>query len=614
MILLGIMILSSKVSYTIEAKDSTKQRIYGENRYETAARISEYGWKNSDYVILASGEGFADALSATPLAKKYNAPIMLTKKNELNEFSKNGLSKLKVKNVIIVGGQGAVSDQIEKEISGMNIGIRRICGINRYETSLKIAQEVGIKNGIVITNGTNFADAISIASIAAEKEMPVLLVPGKEFTKEELEFIKGQDISKDVYLIGGPKVVSENIQNHFRDSQRIYGNNRYETNAKILEKFSGNLDLKKIYITSGSNYPDALAISALTAIEKTPLLLVSGDGIPNDTLSFVEKNYKDIKEMVAIGGPKVVTEESLDIDFGETIFQNAETPLDTPTYDGSNQAVHPKIIYFKDGWNGYKYWLGITPYPYGNDDYENPQLLVSNDGVNFKYFENIKNPLFIPKDIEKGGHYSDIHLCVANNSLEIYFRYNPGNEKGTGPDNRNNQILMTMSKDGKEWTEPRLVLDKWSLGKTYDYVSPIIIYEEGKYKIWFSNYSENLYYTETTDWISFSEVKVCTFKEKDNNFKLWHHDIIKTDLGYEIIISGYKGRNFNRQNLYHAISEDGINFSNIEKIMSYSNKVSAFDNQSLYRGSLLKVEGKYYLYYSARDTSKRWRIGLSYKY
>ncbi|MBO1913294.1 cell wall-binding repeat-containing protein, partial [Microvirga sp. 3-52] len=53
-------------------------RISGKDRYLTAIEISQQGWTKSDKVVLARGDGFADALAGVPLAHELNAPILLT--------------------------------------------------------------------------------------------------------------------------------------------------------------------------------------------------------------------------------------------------------------------------------------------------------------------------------------------------------------------------------------------------------------------------------------------------------------------------------------------------------------------------------------------------------
>lgn len=104
----------------------------------------------------------------------------------------------------------------------------------------------------------------------------------------------------------------------------------------------------------------------------------------------------------------------------------------TPTYDGSNQAIHPSIIDFKteehiDKWNGYRYWMAMTPFPNSNDAFENPSILVSNNGIDWLVLPSFKNPL----DKKPGSYYSKPHNYNSDteliydpdiNSLILYWR------------------------------------------------------------------------------------------------------------------------------------------------------------------------------------------------
>ena len=91
---------------------ATIQRLQGLDRYETSISISKSGWKTSDNVVLASGLDFPDALSAAPLAKQLNAPILLIG-TTLDTAINNELNRLQVKNVFVVGGEGVVSKSIK---------------------------------------------------------------------------------------------------------------------------------------------------------------------------------------------------------------------------------------------------------------------------------------------------------------------------------------------------------------------------------------------------------------------------------------------------------------------------------------------------------------------
>ena len=144
-------------------------------------RYVKAGWKSADTVVLVTGESSADALCAAPLAKAYNAPIILINPKGQNSDVLNYLSSLGTKNAFIIGGTGVIPQTIEDLIKSKGISTNRIFGNDRYATSLKIAEQVEEKLGTiteaVLANGSDesFADALSISSIAAYRGMPILL-------------------------------------------------------------------------------------------------------------------------------------------------------------------------------------------------------------------------------------------------------------------------------------------------------------------------------------------------------------------------------------------------------------------------------------------------------
>ena len=143
-------------------------RVYGNTRFETSYKLFDMGWSSSETVILANGMDYPDALTAAPLAGKYNAPILLSRNTTLASQPdlKASLVNKGVKNVIIIGGETAISSGIQNEISSLGINVRRIGGRDRYETSVLIAKEVGVNNGeISLAYGMSFADGLSISSV-----------------------------------------------------------------------------------------------------------------------------------------------------------------------------------------------------------------------------------------------------------------------------------------------------------------------------------------------------------------------------------------------------------------------------------------------------------------
>ncbi|WP_282459954.1 cell wall-binding repeat-containing protein, partial [Mycoplasmopsis arginini] len=124
----------------------------GPDRYNTSALITQKAFPNTTLIqsqldsksslpetaFLVSGESPADALSAGPAAIKENAPLLLTLPDRIPESIKSELLRLKVKNVVIVGGTSVIGSQVEAELSSLGITFTRIAGANRFETNQQL--------------------------------------------------------------------------------------------------------------------------------------------------------------------------------------------------------------------------------------------------------------------------------------------------------------------------------------------------------------------------------------------------------------------------------------------------------------------------------------------
>lgn len=292
------------LTYVPSVSAASTDRIAGYDLYQTAAAISQRGWPNgAANAILALGEDYPDALSAAPLAQKYDAPILLTGTNVLNNDTAEELKRLKAKKVYIVGGYAVVSSQVESQLASMGLSAVRIAGQDRYETSLKVAKEVGIGQGVFVTNGLTFADALSVGPIAAALKMPLILAPPQDLTSAQKDFLSQNKIPASFVVTG--RELSDNVIHQFPNSEVIYGSDPYERNINLINRFSGSLDLSTVYAATGERFPDALAASALIQKNKNVLVLLQGDSIPYPALSFLRS--KLIANIKVLGGTSVIS-------------------------------------------------------------------------------------------------------------------------------------------------------------------------------------------------------------------------------------------------------------------------------------------------------------------
>lgn len=176
----------------MEAIDGVN-RIAGTDRIETAVKIAQEGWPHgSESVIIARSDQFPDALAGVALAKEENAPILLTASDELDARVTAELKRLKPLTVIILGGEGALGSGVESEIKKVvswTEDIRRIAGQDRYDTAALIAESFPEAESIAIATGSDFPDALSLASAAAGQGCPLVLTAKDSLPEARNNFV-----------------------------------------------------------------------------------------------------------------------------------------------------------------------------------------------------------------------------------------------------------------------------------------------------------------------------------------------------------------------------------------------------------------------------------------
>ena len=254
---------TSKVVTQVSQSVSASHRLAGINRYATAVAISQKGWSTSDTVILASGENYADALTSGPLAKKYNAPILLTSKTSISAETIAEMDRLHAKNIIIIGREGAISLGVATQLTKAGFSsITRIGGVNRYETSTMVAAKLDKPSAVVIVSGQDFPDALSVSSIASKLGYSIILSEKSGLCDSAKKYIANNGIKK-AYIIGGQAVLYPGIEKQVTDSVRLAVVNRYETNLAVLKAFVGEFNYDNVFVATGNNFADALAGGAL---------------------------------------------------------------------------------------------------------------------------------------------------------------------------------------------------------------------------------------------------------------------------------------------------------------------------------------------------------------
>lgn len=352
--ILGTSLLSST---SVVAKNNIGiNRLSGQDRYGTSNAVVSQGWKKSEYAVLVNSQMFADAITSAPLSKKYNAPILLTDSNSLTDSTKQKLQELGVKNVIIIGGTGVVSDNVKNTVESMGLSVRRIWGQDRYETSVNVAKELGNVENAFVVSGEDWKSALTVAPIASKMQAPILLISsdGKVSSSVGNYCMNNKKVS---FNITGSKEFSDKISSdnalvthNFGISSYIEGDNSLDIIKQLKNKYSNNMDLSNIYLASDKGFADALSGSALAGQNGNPIILV-GDTNQSVVNSFISNN--NVNNVTVLGGTGVVSDTSAnsivsgvviptisDEEIKKLIYNADETYLKIRSFLSLDETIH----------------------------------------------------------------------------------------------------------------------------------------------------------------------------------------------------------------------------------------------------------------------------------
>lgn len=279
---------------------------------------------------------------------------------------------------------------------------------------------------------------------------------------------------------------------------------------------------------------------------------------------------------------------------GGPAMTNAALSQTTPTYDTSGQAVHPDLVYFDAPWNGYSYWLLMEPYPAGNDDYENPSILVSDDGASWEVPVGLTNP--IDPAPTNPAHDSDGELVYDPVSDQLWAYYT---EVGGGT----SYLKRRTSSDGVTWSDETDIFNV----PDYQFVSPSIVKIGSTYMMWSVNSGSTglsapttVEYRTSSDGLTWSSPSTVTISQP--GYRTWHVDVsyISSKAEYWMLFVASPTANVANTMLLYAKSTDGLVWTTYpHKVLEKS--VSGWDSRQVYRATSL--------YDSATDMFKVWYSG-----
>ena len=257
-------------------------RIEGPNRYGTNVAITQTQFPEADgpysipVLYIASGTNYPDALSAGPAASLQGGALLLVQPTGIPAETRAEIERLNPQKIIIAGSEAAISAAVEADLADY-APVTRLGGANRYETSRLIVEDAFDSAPFVfVATGQNYPDALAAGPAAARLASPVILVPGNAWTLDEETTQLIESLGPErAYILGSEVAVTGGIHNALFEMglgiTRFAGVNRYDTAYQLNALLFGRTE--QIFVTTGSNFADALSGGPLAASLDSPIYL-----------------------------------------------------------------------------------------------------------------------------------------------------------------------------------------------------------------------------------------------------------------------------------------------------------------------------------------------------
>jgi len=321
------------------------------------------------------------------------------------------------------------------------------------------------------------------------------------------------------------------------------------------------------------------------------------------------------------------------------VLPNADAPLTTPTPDGSGQVTEPSIVDFPGGWHGFKYWLAVAPYRNSHAVYENPSILVSDNGVDWAIPPGGSNPVERPN---AKSHLADPDLFYDEISDQLWLYYISEDQYGF------TDLMRTTSADGVRWNTPEIVIRT----PNYRLVMPAVAKIREQYWLWTVNAGKGgcsasstlVQYRTSWDGVHWSAPHLTDIVQP--GYKIWHISATVLEPGRFLSVSSYRdnfgdgGRlqrrepeeprdrpfflpgiyamlasafdaNCGHDNLFFMLSRDGVHWVHFPRPLLTPNP-GHWDGSAIYQSALAfdRKTDLMSIWYSALDGSS-WHLGLT---
>lgn len=338
-----------EATHPVKPFEQVTNRVAGDTAMETMSKVIDETFNKARTVVLASKDGYWDALSASALAGALKAPVLLSGRDALPQETIDQLQRLGTKRAYLVGGRSVMSNSVVDQLHALGISTVTVAGKRAQDTSNMVARKLPSSDVCFIATSWGYQDALSASSFAYAKKAPIFLAnDAGMLDRATLACIRSKNF-KRVVLIGGesvlaPELVQQLNQAGVKNIQRIAGETAYDTSALFAQwALNHGMRANNMAIATGYGYEDALVGAALCG-KKGSVMVLADDSNTTAVDLIVDAQKNKISNYYILGGQSVVGErvseglENVFSSFGDDV--NAADSADGASLEADINDTH----------------------------------------------------------------------------------------------------------------------------------------------------------------------------------------------------------------------------------------------------------------------------------
>lgn len=309
-------------------------RVWGNSALDTSVATSRYNWADhgvndglrgqATCVVLSRDDYFYDALSGSALAVAKGGPLMITPRSGLDSQVEAEIKRVLgdpaattvTGTVYLLGGTDAMPLVIENRLRSLGYAIKRLGGVNMFDTTVLVAREITqTPTTVIVSTGYNYYDALSAGAAAGATPGTVIMLTGGDYmppqTAAYLNTLDPHVV--DIVAAGGPgdRALVSGYNNGMMpnwpaDSMyySLVGEYAEDTAVAVAEFFfTGPVNAA---VATTLSWYDALTGGAMIGSNWGPLLLTSSTSLYHGVQDYLNRNSSSITNMVMLGGPNAL--------------------------------------------------------------------------------------------------------------------------------------------------------------------------------------------------------------------------------------------------------------------------------------------------------------------